>query len=251
MLIQANRIQRLACFALFCVGWFSTADGGPAETLNAVKKTVLVLVGDRLSIPAVKMTDQGLMAGLSRGTPEDPEIFSEYLDLSRFPAAQYGGDLVRYLRARYAARKPDVVIAGGSSALDLALAHRDELFAGVPIVFVNVDHREVEGREIPPTVTGLWMAWDYQRTVELALQLQPETREVVCVTGTGTEEQRWNNEARKVLERFATRVRTRWLDKLPLQAVLDEVARLRIDSVVLYIPMLRDGAGKSVSPFER
>lgn len=59
-----------------------------------------------------------------------------------------------------------------------------------------------------------------------------------------------NNEARKVLERFASRVRTSWLDKLPLSAVLDEVARLPLDSVVLYIPMLRDGAGESVSPFE-
>ena len=103
---------------------------------------------------------------------------------------------------------------------------------------------------MPPNVTGLWMAWDYQRTVELALRLQPETREIVCISGTGVQEQRWNDEARKVLERFATRVRTRWLDKLPLEAVLDEVAKLPPDSVVLYIPMLRDGAGKSVSPFE-
>jgi hypothetical protein len=52
------------------------------------------------------------------------------------------------------------------------------------------------------------------------------------------------------LERFATRVRTRWLDKLPLEAVLGEVAKLPPDSVVLYIPMLREGTGKSVSPFE-
>jgi lysophospholipase L1-like esterase len=57
-----------------------------------VRKTVLVLHGDRLSIPAVKTTEQGLMAGLSRGQPEE--------DLSRFPAAQYGDDLVRYLRAQ-------------------------------------------------------------------------------------------------------------------------------------------------------
>ena len=211
---------------------------------------VLVLYDNRLSIPAVKMTDQGLMASLSRGQPEKVEIFSEYLDLSRFPAAQYGDDIVRYLRAKYTARKPDVVIGAGSSALELALAHRDELFAGVPIVFANVDHREVEGREMPPNVNGLWMAWDYQRTVELALQLQPETREIVCIAGTGTEDQRWNNEARNVLERFAPRVRTRWLDKWPLEAVLDEVAELPPDSVVLYIPMLRDGAGQSVSPFE-
>jgi hypothetical protein len=66
--------------------------------------------------------------------------------------------------------------------------------------------------------------WDYQRTVKLALPLQPATREIVCVAGTGTEEQAWNNEARKVLERFATRAHARWLDKLPLQAVLGEVA---------------------------
>ena len=136
-----------------------------------------------------------------------------------------GTIIARYLRARYAGRKPDVVIALGNSALELALAHRDELFAGAPIVFANVDHREVEGKEMPPNVTGLWMAWDYQRTLELALQLQPETREVVCVTGSGVEEQPWNNEARKVLQRFASQVRTRWLDKLPLQAVLHEVAR--------------------------
>ena len=38
------------------------------------------------------------MAGLSRGQPEEVGIFSEYL--SRFPAAQYGDDLVRYLRAQ-------------------------------------------------------------------------------------------------------------------------------------------------------
>src|SRR6266478_1507575 len=250
MPILLNRIRLLAVIPVFCVGWLNAAIGRPAEALSTERKTVLVLHGDQLSILAVKTTEQGLMAGLSRAEPEEVEIDSEYLDLLRFPAAQYGDDLVRYLRARYAARKPDVVIAVGSSALELALAHRDELFAGAPIVFANVDHSEVEGKEMPSKVTGLWMAWDYQRTVELALQLQPETREIVCVAGTGPQEQRWNNEARNVLERFATRVRTRWLDKLPLPAVLDEVARLPLDSVVLYVPMLRDGAGKSVSPFE-
>jgi PAS domain S-box-containing protein len=250
MPILLNQIRLHAFIAVFSVAWLNAAIGKGVEAPGAAKKTVLVLYGDRLSIPAMKTTEQGLLAGLSRGQPDDPEIFSEYLDLTRFPAAQYGDDLVRYLITRYAARKPNIVIAVGSSALELALAHRNELFPGVPIVFADVDHREVGGREMPANVTGLWMGWDYQRTVELALQLQPETREIVCVGGTGSQEQRWNNEARKVLERFATRVRTRWLDQLPLEAVLNEVPRLPLDSVVLYVPMLRDGAGKSVSPFE-
>ncbi|SRR5258708_5080047 len=179
MRILLNHIRLLAFIAVFCVAWLNAVVGKPA--LGAVKKTVLVLSSERLSIPPMKMMEQGLMDGLSRGRPEDLEIFSQYLDLARFPAAQYGDDLVRYLRARYAARKPDVTIAVLSSALELALAHRDELFPGVPIVFANGDHREVEGREMPPNVTGLWMAWDYGRTLKLALQLQPETR---CISST-------------------------------------------------------------------
>jgi PAS domain S-box-containing protein len=243
------RVRPLAYVTLF---WIASCAAfcGRLEAISTQKKAVLVLYGDRLSIPAMKATEQGLMAGLSRGRLEDLEIFSEYLDLERFPAARYEADLVRYLRTRYSGRKPDVVIAVGSFALELAVAHGDELFPGVPIVFANVDLREMEGREMPPNVTGLRMGWDYQRTVELALQLQPETQEIVCVGGTGTQEQQWNNEARKVLEHFATRVRTRWLDNMPLQAILYEVARLPLDSVVLYVPMRHDGAGKSVSPFE-
>ena len=248
--IRPNQMRLLAVFAAFWVAWISAAVGAPVGGLSAPKKTVLVLYGDPLVAPADRMTEQGLTAALSSAREWDLEVFSEYLDLMRFPAAQYGDDVVRYLRTRYATRKPDVLIALVNTTLQFVLDHRDELFPGVPIVFADVDHREIEGKQMPPNVTGLWMAWDYQRTLELALQLQPKTREVVCVSGTGVEEQPWNNEARKVLEGFATQVRTRWLDKLPLQAVLAEVARLPLDSVVLYIPMQRDGAGQSVSPFE-
>ena len=248
MNILPNGIRRLALFAGFCVAWLNVPVLRPVEALSAEKKTVLVLYGDRLSIPAVKMIEQGLTASLLRGQPE-VETFSEYLDLSRFPLAQYGDDVVRYLRARYAARKLDVVIVEGGPALELALAHRGDLFAGAAIVFC-VEHSEVEARVMPPNATGVWMGWDYQRTMELALRLQPETRQVICVAGTGAEERPWNAEARKALERFANRVRIRWLDKLPLPAVLDEVARLPNDSVVLYMPMVHDGAGNPISPFE-
>jgi ABC-type uncharacterized transport system substrate-binding protein len=249
LLFLLSRSRSLAYVALFWVAWYA-AVSGRLEAINTQKKTVLILYGDRLSIPAMKSTEQGLTAGLSRGRLDDLEIVPEYLDLSRLPAVRYEDNLLRHLRTRYAGRKPDVVVAVGNSALELAVVHRDELFPGVPIVFANVDLREIDAQRIPPNVTGVLMAWDFQRTIELALQLQPETQEIVCVGGTGPLEQQWNQEARKVLEHFATRVRTRWLDKLSLPAVLHEVARLPLDSAVLYVPMRRDGEGKSVSPFE-
>jgi hypothetical protein len=110
MTILLNRIQLLAFFAVLWGGWFHAAVGGAVEAFSAPKKTVLVLYGEPLSIPANRMIEQGLTAALLSAHAWALEVFSEYLDLARFPAARYGDDIVRYLRAKYGTRKPDVLI---------------------------------------------------------------------------------------------------------------------------------------------
>jgi hypothetical protein len=151
----------------FYVAWFNIAITKSFEAFSAQEKKVLVLFGDPLLAPADRMKEQGLIAALSSAHGWNLEVFTESLDLMRFPAARYGDDIVRYLRARYGTRRPDVLIVLVNTALQFALGHRDDLFPGVPIVFANVDHHEVEGKAMPSDVTGLWMAWDYQRTLEL------------------------------------------------------------------------------------
>jgi len=179
MAILPNRIQRLGfLFGVCCVAWVNVAIGMPFEALGDPRKTMLVLYGDPLITPADRMTEQGLTVALSSRQASDLEVFSEYLDLTHFPAARYGEDIARYLRARYGTRKLDVLIALTNTALQFVLDRRDELFPGVP------------------------------------------------------------------------GIRTRWLDKLPLQSELDLLRHLPPDSVVLYIPMQQDGSGKSVSAFE-
>ena len=130
---------------------------------SARQKTVLVLYGDPLSTPADRMTEQGLTAALSSAREWDLEVFSECLDLMRFPTVRYGNDIARYLHARCGTRKPDVLIVLANTTLQFVLDHREELFPGVPIVFEGVDHREVEGREMPSKVTGsplVRRSWD-------------------------------------------------------------------------------------------
>jgi hypothetical protein len=139
MLILPNRIRRVTFFVLISVAWFNADVGGPVEAISAPKKTVLVLYGDPLSAPADRMTEQGLTVALSSAHGRNLEVFSEYLDLMRFPAAQYGDDIARYLHARYGTRKPDVLIALANTTQQFVLDHRDELFPGVPIVFADVD----------------------------------------------------------------------------------------------------------------
>jgi hypothetical protein len=65
MNILLNGIQRLALFVGLCVAWFNVPVFRPVEALGAPKKTVLVLYGDRLSIPAGRVRSSGAFAAWS------------------------------------------------------------------------------------------------------------------------------------------------------------------------------------------
>jgi tetratricopeptide (TPR) repeat protein len=89
MAAMLNGIQRVVFhFAACCVALSNAAVVQPVQALNAPRKTVLVLYGEPLSAPADRMTEQGLTAALSSVDASRLEVFTEYLDLMRFPAAQ-------------------------------------------------------------------------------------------------------------------------------------------------------------------
>src|SRR6202011_161312 len=71
MNIPLSWTRTLAFFAVFSLAWMTATVARPTEDLTAPSKTVLVLYGERLSIPAMAMTEQGLNAGLARAHPLD------------------------------------------------------------------------------------------------------------------------------------------------------------------------------------
>jgi len=74
-----NQMRLLSFFAVFWMASHNAAVSGTVAALSAPKKTMLVLFGDRLSIPAERMMEQGLTAALSSVDGSDLEVFTEYL----------------------------------------------------------------------------------------------------------------------------------------------------------------------------
>jgi PAS domain S-box-containing protein len=211
------------------------------------EKSVLVLYGERGDLPAIQAVEENMRRVFHTSTSPRIELFSEYLDFTRFPADQYEGKLVRYLQERYAGRRIDLVVPVAGFALEFALSHREELFPGAPLVFCAIEQRELERVRLPADATGITAHFDIERTVKLILQLQPDVSEIVCVSGTSGFDQRWADETRKIMERFSSRVRTRWITGKSLTETVDEVGRLPRGSAVFFLSMLRDGSGQSIS----
>ena len=233
----------LILLAFFSGGLAHGAEAA-AGTPPAAKKTVLVLSGERNELPAIPSFESGLRAGLANpaGTVE---IFVEHLDFGRFPVRQHGEELARHLAFRYAGRRIDVVVPLTENAFEFALVHRAQLFPGVPMVAAAIERDLLADRRLPAGVVAVAANYDYRRTIELMLALEPDLREVVVVHGTSDFDLRRRSEALRAASGFAPRLSYRELGGVPLPAIEDEVRRLPPTSAVLVVSFVRDVEGKT------
>ena len=68
------------------------------------------------------MTEQGICSVTASDSTYDIELFSEYMDSSRFQGLEYMGTPGRFLDDEYSAEKPDLVITVYPSALSFVLS---------------------------------------------------------------------------------------------------------------------------------
>ena len=87
------------------------------------------------------------------------------------------------------------------SALRFAIAHRKEFLPRTPLVFRAIDPRELENVRLSVDATGITGHFEFERTIELILQLQPDAPEILCVSGTASFDRHWAEETRETFER--------------------------------------------------
>ncbi len=125
------------------------------------------------------------MRSTMRDSPMPVEVYAEYFDRMRTDSVDYKRELVGLLRQKYKGKNFDLIFASSDFSLRILLKHRSELFPGVPIVFVVLDHRQVADIDIASGVTGVWGEIKFKPNLELSLALHPGTQQVAVVTGAG------------------------------------------------------------------
>lgn len=138
-------VRRAIVLALFAPLLAGSAVG--AQSLPA--RTVLALYFSSEDYPANIIHDDGIRDAF-RSSKWPISALTEYLESDRFPAEQASLRLRDYLREKYRGQPIDVVIAITDTALQFALRFRDELFAGIPIVFSgNTNPEETVRQDLP------------------------------------------------------------------------------------------------------
>jgi signal transduction histidine kinase len=173
------------------------------------------------------------------------QLYEEYFDDDRFQETEEA--LTKRLRDKYAGKKIDLVVALGRIPLNFVIRHSDDLWPGALKVTTAGEIRVLNG-QLPPDVTGVFGTVDFGATLDLALQLAPNTRHVFYVGGVDPAEQIWHRLAEQDFARFADRVEISYLNDISFPEQLERLGRLPENSIVFYQMLFRDATGHTYMP---
>lgn len=215
--------------------------------MSAGPERVLVLYSNNRLLPANIEVDRGLRASLAPAV----EINAEFLDYPRFFGQAYADTVTRFLREKYAAHMPAVIIAGGEDALEFLLEHRDGLFSDLPVVHVAVPATILATHApLPPNMVGVPVGFDFAATIAQALDWHERAHRLVLVTGASPLDRTLEARLRALEPSFKDRVEVEFLSSLATPALLARLAQLDTNAVVFTPGYFDDGAGNQYHPRE-
>ena len=207
---------------------------------------VLVVHSTRQGTQLPLLTDRDLPRILSNRLGRTVDYYAEYLDTSRMPTLRQERAFRNFLRAKYGNQRFDLVIAMQDVAWDFVRKYRSALFRGTPIVFSS-RNRNVPR---PANSTGVVAEINLRGTLDMALALQPETKEVFVVTGASGRDKVYENLARAQLRGFESRVALTYLSALSRTELERRVAALPDASIIYYLLFYQDRSGENEDPIE-
>ena len=213
----------------------------------AQPKRVLLLHSDHSPMVWADDITQGVIDVL---TPRQRgiDLVVEFMDSKRVFRPDYLDQLAILYQNKYQTRHLDLIIAVDRAALDFLREHGDQVFAGVPVVFCGIN--EYDSERLKANFTGVVEGLFPLETLELALKLMPQTREVYVVHDFGLSGLGWAKAIKEKTNSLRGQVQFRYNPPLALEALENEVAQLKPGTIVLFSVYSQGPAGQFILDFE-
>jgi signal transduction histidine kinase len=186
---------------------------------------------------------KAIRAEIDRQSPWPLNVHEHSLEIARSSDEHPEGPFVEYLRALYANQQPDLIVSIGAPAAAFVQRHRQQLFPSSPMLLTVVDQRRVRYSVLTANDVVVAVAIDYVAAIENILQVLPDTKHVMIVTGRSPIEIFWKETIGKDVERFAGRFEISWTDHLSFEDLLKHAAALSPNTAIFWELMIVDAAG--------
>jgi len=212
------------------------------STQTKPAKRVLVFYEQGLSSPTVGPVDDELRGALANA-PYQIELHHEYLDTILFPDPVAQQEFREWYIRKYRNRRPDLIIALGPSPLKFLVEAHEKFFTDIPIVFGGAAELEADNPNLDAHFTGVWERFEPEKTLQVALRLQPDTHHVVVVGGMSPFDRRLEALYKERLHSYENKLDFTYLTDLDMTSLLEQLKHLPPRTVVLYTHFGLDAKG--------
>ncbi len=146
------------------------------------KKNVLMIIEIGQSHPAPALVTNQILSALGSDPRFDAELHWENLDaidISDEARNELRDGIVR----KYRNVQWDLIVLVGPDPLRLFAEPSRTFYPGVPVVFCCSSPSRADQGSTDSRSTGSWLQWDPAKTLDAAIRLLPDTRNVFVVAG--------------------------------------------------------------------
>ncbi|UVC11748.1 sensor histidine kinase [Rhizobium sp. TH2] len=222
-------------------------DGSEAASQNRVPRVLILYPYDE-RIPATSIAGQSVRTHLMDATDGKIDLFTEFLDLARFPQSAHIDRMSRYLSEKYVDHRPDVVITLGEEATRFMNTHGRRIAPDARIVYGGFDRETAAELDLPTSAVGAVSEFDVEKTVALAMRLQPDAKRLVVMVGSSSFDQRWLRTAKVGLADIEKTLETTYVTGFSIDEFAEQASQLPDDTVLVVLTIMRDRNGRNLAP---
>jgi PAS domain S-box-containing protein len=227
----------------------SQAQSPPRVSPALASKSILFLYSAGNYLPAYRKNLAAFMSVMEKAAFPAKNIYFENLDLLRNNSRAYRLLLLDLFHKKYADRKIDLIITVEGLARDFILEEGKALFPETPILSV-LTPEPLQTLNAPNKIIQIPSISDNKGTLKAALTMFPKTKRVFIVVGSGKDEFRWEQNTRRQLASWQDKVEFEYSSNLTYEEMLNRVASLPPETIVLYIALFSDKTGRAFVPAE-
>ena len=245
-----NELKKVSILIISVLILLGSGSISCAQSEQIEAKRILVIYSYHEGLLWERLIDDSLRATLEANSTDPIDVNVEHTDRVSYPENEYLLKLVDLYGRKYSDPKMDLVIGIDDEATEILLKYGEELFPGVPMVFVTAERKDLQRNALKPNMTSLFWGLDIEGTVELIKKILPETKHLFIISGSSPSDQAVNGLTRKVLDGYTNRLDINYLAGLTIEDLLRRVSQLPENSAVIYLVFSQDPDGKGFVPRE-
>ncbi len=243
----------LSLFTIYIISFSNSRRQSVIPLKNNIDATKMKRVLILCSFNAGYIWTDNMLTGINdtfKTSGMDIEVSVRFMDMKRIPfSEEYYSKFKDMLLTGYRNIHFDVIMACDNDALEFLRKYRDEVFPGVPVVFVSIndfDETMLDGRK---DITGTSEDTDYRGTIDIALNLRPKTKNVLVVTDDTTTGILHRTAVVRIEPYFSKAVTFQYLslEDFTLEEMGQKLSSLKDDTIVLLAHYFRDKDGITYS----